>query len=254
MAFKNRFFPPILITSSARVMDNTVAMKSEIDRVFHTLEALKFWISITPNSKFVICDGSNYNFSKIIKESLPQASIECLYFMNNTERVKTQGKGYGEGEIIKFAITHSNEINQANCFVKCTGKLWVKNYLDCLKNWNGKFNTSGYFSNSFSKNKSKLEYLDTRFYITDLDFYKETLMNVHVKVGGSEGKSIENLFLEQILIEPKSNFLFGINPVIMGKSGASGNYYRNSLLRQLKDNLRYRLIKNNPKFSVYFND
>lgn len=99
--------PPILLTSSAIAMDPSVILKDQDMRIFYTLESLEKWLVIYPQGKFVLCDGSNFNFSPLIKLRFPTASIECLYFENDQNLIKLHGKGYGEGEIIRYALKHS---------------------------------------------------------------------------------------------------------------------------------------------------
>ena len=162
--------PPILLTSSVIAMDSSVALKSQESRIFHTLESIGKWGEISPNNQFVICDGSGFDFSPLLKEHFPNLNIESIYFMNDGDLIKKHGKGYGEGEIIRYALEHSQFLQKTDWFVKCTAKLWVNNFMSCLKQWNGEFVCKAFFANVFSFKTTSLEYIDTRFYISKKSF------------------------------------------------------------------------------------
>lgn len=244
--------PPILLTSSVVAMDKSVLLKDEQDRIFYTLESIGMWLKISPGSPLIICDGSNFDFGPLMKERYPKAIIESIFFMNDPLMLASHGKGYGEGEIIKYALKNSKLIAKSNFFVKCTAKLWVDNYGDCLKEWNGKFIGKAYFSNVFSLKKAKLVYFDTRFYMVDKHIYESYFINAHLSVGGVEGINIEDKFLMVCLKEKLYPILFRQAPIIRGVGGATGKYYRNHLTRRVKENLRNFILRHSKKFSHFF--
>lgn len=167
--------------------------------------------------------------------------------------MRLYGKGYGEGEIIRFALTHSAYLKDASCFTKCTAKLWVANYQKCMLQWNNKFLFKAYFSNVFSLKPSKLEYIDTRFYMIDKTIYMNFFSNAHLLANGSNKVIIEEEFLRIVLQEKFSHILFRDPPVICGVGGGSGLYYKNSIVRRAKEILRSRIVFANSKFQSLFN-
>ncbi len=246
-------YPPVLLTSSVVAMDSSVQLKAEKLRIFHTLESIENWLNIFPEGKYVICDGSGYDFSKLVLENFPKANIECLHFENDINLIRIHGKGYGEGEIIRHALAYSKILGNAQWFAKCTAKLWVNNFLQCTEEWNGKFLCQAYFSNVFSFRASRIEYVDTRFYLVDKNFYQRHLSRAHLGIGGTNGISIEDRFLESLMLERMRGFIFNSPPVVCGVGGGSGKYYKNSLTRQLKERLRSRILAFNSRFKVLFN-
>ena len=163
--------PPILLTSCVIVSDHSVSLKDENSRIRLTIESIEKWLAISSDLRLVICDGSNFDFSKIATEKFPQANIECLFFENDRKSVGLYGKGYGEGEIVKYALQNSVYLKESDFFAKCTAKLWVENFFECLKCWNGTFLCKGYFSNVFLLKKTQFSYVDTRFYLVNKSFY-----------------------------------------------------------------------------------
>jgi len=244
--------PPILLTSCVIVSDHSVSLADADSRIKFTLESISKWLSISPELRLVVCDGSNYDFSDLVRAKFPNAHIECLHFQNTIERVKKQGKGFGEGEIVNYAIQHSIYLNDAECFAKCTAKLWVENFFDCLKGWDGEMRCKGYFANVFSLRKTLFSYVDTRFYLANKSFYLEHFASAHTHVGGEKGLSLEDCFRDVIITERMGKILFNIAPVICGVGGGTGTYYKNNLRRKLKEALRILLVRRNKSFSHLF--
>lgn len=233
-------------------MDPTVLLADQGLRIYHTIESLRNWLKISPNSSYIICDGSNFNFSDLVREHFPEAKVECLYFKNQEDLIRLYGKGFGEGEIIKYALENSEFLRASTWFAKCTAKLWVENYLECLSEWNGNFLCKAFFSNIFSFKNVKLEYIDTRFYLINKSFYQHNFFEAHIGVGGSSGISIEDRFLAIILSNEFKHFLFKSPPTVCGVGGGSGKYYKNSALRRIKEQLRCLIAANIPRYRHFF--
>lgn len=244
--------PPILLTSSVIAMDQSVHLKDEKLRIFHTLESIKKWLDISPKNKYVLCDGSGFDFSSLVVEHFPNANIECLSFNNDPVLVKVHGKGFGEGEIIRYALGHSKTLHESQWFAKCTAKLWVDNFLECTKEWGGRFLCQAFFSNVFSLKKSRLEYIDTRFYLVEKKFYQKYFLNAHIDIGGCSGISIEDKFLDITRSTHLGGCIFSTPPVVCGVGGGSGKYYKNSSIRRIKERLRSWIVSHNSKFQYLF--
>jgi len=246
------YLPPILLTSSVIAMDSSVALRNEESRIFHTLESISKWSEISPKSKFVICDGSGFNFSSLVKSQFPSLSIESLYFMNDHELIKKHGKGFGEGEIIQFALAKSQFLYESDWFVKCTAKLWVENYDSCLRQWNSQFVCKAFFDNIFSLEDTHLEYIDTRFYMCNKSFYLKNFLDAYKNLSIDSGLSIEDEFLRILYSLNLKRYIFRDPPVIGGVGGGSGKYYKTSLLRRLKDYVRNQLACRSNKYRDLF--
>lgn len=244
--------PPILLTSSVIAMDSTVALKNQDKRIFHTLESIDKWSHISPSSKFVICDGSGFDFSPFLRKQFPNLIIESINFMNDGELIKKHGKGYGEGEIISYALKNSVFLQEADCFAKCTAKLWVENFSTCIRQWEGPFACKGFFANVFSFGKTFLEYIDTRFYLSEKNFYLNNFANAYQDLGVDDGSSIEEEFLKILHDLNLKHYMFNAPPIISGVGGGSGKYYNTSPVRQIKEVIRTQLVRRNPRFQNLF--
>jgi hypothetical protein len=199
----------------------------------------------------VICDGSGFDFSETVKVNFPSANIECIFFNNDAEQIKRHGKGYGEGEIIRYAIEHSRLMKESEVFIKCTAKLWVANFKQCLLQWNKQFICGAYFANVFSYKKTALQFIDTRFYITRKDFYVQHFSAVHIQLGNT-AQSIEDAFLDVIQNKKIKHILFRTPPVICGVGGGSGKYYKSGVIRVLKDRMRNWIARSTSQYKDLF--
>jgi len=243
--------PPLLLTSSLIPTDLSGNLNDPSMRMVHTIESISEWLRIDPHIQIVICDGSGFDFSETVKVNFPAANIECISFNNDAEKIKRHGKGYGEGEIIRYAIEHSRLMNESEVFIKCTAKLWVANFNQCLLQWNQQFICGAYFANVFSHKKTALQFIDTRFYITRKDFYLEHFSAVHVQLGNI-GQSIEDTFLDVIQNKKIKHILFRTPPVICGVGGGSGKYYKSGVIRVLKDRMRNWIARSTSQYNDLF--
>jgi hypothetical protein len=243
--------PPLLLTSSLIPTDLSGNLNDPSMRMMHTIESISEWLRIDPHIQIVICDGSGFDFSETVKVNFPAANIECIFFNNDVEQIKRHGKGYGEGEIIRYAIEHSRLMNESEVFIKCTAKLWVANFNQCLLQWNQQFICGAYFANAFSYKKTVLQFIDTRFYITRKDFYLKHFSVAHVQLGNTE-QSIEDAFLDVIQNKKIKHILFRTPPVICGVGGGSGKYYKSGVIRVLKDRIRNWIARSASQYSDLF--
>jgi len=245
--------PPVLLTSSVIAHDTEVALKDTDERLRLTLDCVGEWLRIDSSLQIVICDGSGFDFSALIRRRFPQASVECLFFNNDIDAVQRLGRGYGEGQIVRHAVEHSRCIAQAQCFAKCTAKLWVENFHACVAQWNGRLCLKGVFLDVFSPFKpTTLAYIDTRFYIAQLQVYRDLLMDVHARIDKDRGYGLEESFRDAVRSAALTGVLWRTPPVIAGVGGGIGVSYRNPVRRIVKERLRSLLVQRHPAFSSLF--
>jgi hypothetical protein len=244
---------PVLLTSSVIAYDTGVALNKTQERTDLALESIAQWLLVAPHTPLVLCDGSSFDFSSIVAQRFPLATIECLHFENRQDLVKTHGRGYGEGEIVRYALHHSRLIAQAGCFAKCTSKLWVENYQQCLSNWRGELLCKGVFLNVFSPFRdTRFAYIDTRFYVSSVAAYAQYFENAHLEIDVQKGRGLEECFFAIFQKQKIRNALCTVAPVIQGVGGGIGVHYRNPLTRRIKERLRLWLVQRTKAFSDLF--
>lgn len=244
---------PLLLTSSAVAHDRNVVLVDTAERVRLTLESIAQWRKIRPKAALVVCDGSSYDFKQDVARLFPDSNIECLSFENPQDLVQKYGRGYGEGEIVKFALENSHYIQTAGCFAKCSAKLWVSNFDAAMSAWNGRMLSKGVFLNVFTPFKPTVWlHTDTRFYVANTDFYQTYFLNAHHLLGINLGDSLEECFKQKILENNLTQLMFQRPPLIEGVGGGIGRAYRTPLHRRLKELLRLNLVRRNYFFSKLF--
>lgn len=99
------------------------AVQDKEERLAEYQSALEFYLS-TVKAKIVVVDNSGYEYNEI-RQRYPDR-LEILSFIGN--QYKNRGKGYGEGEIIRYALTNSEFLKEGNCVVaKVSGRHLVSN-------------------------------------------------------------------------------------------------------------------------------
>jgi hypothetical protein len=231
----------ILITSSVKVYAPYTLLRDEAQRVKLTLDALKEWAKIAHAHKIVICDGSNYDFTNDCKRLFPKNNIECLYFKNNTLLVSEFGKGFGEGEIVKFALENSLFLKQDDFFVKCSARIWVENFNEILSSWNGIFECDFGLKRNALRIPIIPYYVDTKFYIINKNFYLNNFLNCYKKVRDKKWNFLEHeIFKSLCNINKKVGYYFiSQKPTILGVSGTFDKKYNTSKSIILKKKLTH---------------
>ncbi len=237
--------------SAVYVSATNVALRDAALRVQLTLDSLSLWTSQYKGLRIVICDGSGYDFSNDIQNELPDANIECLHFYNDAKLVAKNGKGYGEGEIVDYALKHSKYLESAELFAKCTSKHFVSNLDAIMMKWNDNFLCECYFIKYWSLLKLELVFIDTRFYISNKTFYIRYLKDIHYKVRDSDNYYLEHVFKDAVLNNKISKIISPVPINLSGTSGSSGkssNPYRRAWIGYLKQFIRRFIIRMNPTY------
>ena len=238
---------PVLITSAINVSASHTVLIDVEDRLRLTLQSIEHWRSMPMVSYVVVCDGSGFDLRPYIcttGSDLSECDCEVISFTNNKEKVRSKGKGYGEGEIVNYALRHSQVLQGVRVFAKCTGKLWVENFSECLKNFNqvAAFDFCG---------NIKPKYIDTRFYIVDKEFYMTDLAELHHKVDDDNGFYLEHAFRDGLKKLKLSDYAMYPTPRVNGVSGSMGTTYKRRRVKSIIRDIRLLvLIKLGKLFNV----
>jgi GT2 family glycosyltransferase len=226
--FKKQKITPLVITSCVDVSAPLTHLNNPNERIQLTIEALKQWFLIDTKLPIVLCDGSGYDFTQVCQNKFPNANIECLFFKNDYHCVKIYGKGYGEGEIINYAIKHSKTLKKYHIFAKCTSKLWVTNFRELSKSQPKKIFCEIKFRGFSGLINNRPDYIDTRFFIVDKNYYLKKLSNAYQQVNDLKGFYLEHAFKEVIISNEinLSSLIFFCEPEVLGISGSTGECYK----------------------------
>lgn len=209
------------------------------------INALNFYLHKTSHS-IVFVDNSNSDISYLFKTYTQSGRLEYLSFNGNTR--KDRGKGYGECEIIQFALDHSKTIitSKDKRIVKVTGRLIVKNINLIISLHSIILNHNTIF---FSIN-SDLSFPDSRLIIAPTSFYS-LFLNSKEDIDDSKGYYFEHALIDTF---KKYRYIsyspFYVMPQIEGMSGSTGEIYKNGpitlsfCLRYVKYAIRQRRLFN----------
>lgn len=148
--------------------------------------------------------------------------LEILVFDGNKD--KTHGKGYGEMEIISYALAHSKFIiNRTSCrILKITGRLIVRNVVQILKHDRWHVFPSKSVVCVMSKD---LAFADSRVFLSSGAFLQSLALQKE-KVDDLHGVYFEHLLCRQIKEQADNCFFpFLAEPMIDGVSGSTGQAY-----------------------------
>lgn len=192
------------------------------ERLKQYIECIEFYLGKTGIKKIVFCENSNYKFdSRALYEMAKKNNkfFELLQFSGNYSQIVARGKGYGEGEIIEYAIENSKLLLNSKYFVKVTGRLIISNIDILYKRIDSDrayFNCNLYYYPS----------IDTKIYGMPIDLYKDTFLKAYCDVDDKENNYIESIFYNIIKKKHIKVFNFHKCPVFEGISGSSGfNYF-----------------------------
>lgn len=178
------------------------------------VDAIHYYINQT-NIHIVFCENSNTDISPLFNNAHDR--LEILTFHGNQN--KQRGKGYGETEIIEFALHHSSFIHENSIIIKITGRLIINNIHQII-------NTLKYdFDFVTCLFHSDLKFAESRIFCGTTAFYKEFLKNKEL-MNDSEGIFFEHV-LSSTVLESSLRFRpFTEEPLITGISGSTGEKYQ----------------------------
>lgn len=104
------------------------AIQNVDERLAHYRNALDFYLMRT-DYNVVFCENSGIDISGYYKKDIRNGRLEVLTYMGNNFD-KRRGKGYGESQIVAYAIQNSQKVKQASKFqpiVKISGRHVVDN-------------------------------------------------------------------------------------------------------------------------------
>lgn len=226
----------LLITASILPQEKRfLKLRDPKKRLQQYLDSLKFYITQTKFSKIVLCDNSNYDFPSSNISALAKKykkKVEILQFAGNTAKIAENGKGYGEGEIIEYALLHSKLLRNAEFFIKITGRLKVLNIDEIAK----KMNVEKIYINkeirNFQKNREQSKKMSTVLYGIPKKTYLSMFRDAYMDVCDKRGIYLEHIFYNRIMEKKITIYNMPRFPIIKGISGSLGSKYQASIGRE----------------------
>ena len=227
----------ILLTSCVNPNGMPFTALSDINvRKQQYLDALRFYVNNTP-LPIVYVDNSNVDIKEYnVISNIVDDRLELLSFDGNHN--KEHGKGYGELEIIDYAIKHSNIINSNKnvSIIKITGRLVIVNIMTILNQL--KYNILPSSNSVICSMNSDFSMADSRLLIAPLNFYKRLIEN-RMAINDSEGVYLEHVLCS--LIKKQNLYAFHTffsEPQYQGVSGSTNITYE-AKKHTFREKIRY---------------
>jgi hypothetical protein len=218
--------PPILITTAAKPPKEIpfLRMTNVATRAVAAKAAIFFWM-VQGAKQIVIADATgttllNPDDLSMVREMGVQ--VEQVSYLQDNALVTQRGKGYGEGQLIKYALDHSSILREQESFFKCTGKVFCRNFptiLEIVK----RRNLSSIFWRFLDDRIDHPPHADGRFFYVSRRFAEAVLIPAYLNANDSE-----NLPAEHFIFLALSNTLTSARaprPLLSGFAGGSGQQY-----------------------------
>jgi hypothetical protein len=219
----------LIITSAVHVNSNFTFLTDPEKRLQQYIESIKFYLSSAQIKNIIICDNSGYDYSsseeiKILAQQ-NNKHLECHNFHGDNENIFKKGKGYGEGEMLKYLFAESALLKQQTSFSKVTGRLFIKNIDQVLKKIKRDQN---YFQIIGMNPFKKKDRIDTRFYHCKTETFSHYLIYEYQKVDDNNGIYLEHLYYNALTLQRRLFHNFKTVPDFEGVSGSTGMSYKRS--------------------------
>ena len=215
----------IIITGTISPNDNIrdLNLRNVEERLGQYKNALEKTIDLLPGGKIVFCDNSGYDMSQLqyLYEAANKNNVclELVSFQGDTKNVALHGKGYGEGEIVKYVLANSKLATNENYMVKITGRLVVDNIAEIV----GRIKTDMAYFNI--PNIHRRDIYDTRLYAMPISVFKQYFLEKYKEVEDDKGYILECVYRDIILSNRLPSRNFPLYPRIVGQSGSGGIKY-----------------------------
>ena len=200
-----------------------LVIRNSIDRLGQYLSELEKLINKKPDAGIVFCENSGFGtdaFAETVELAKRNGiDMEVLSFQGNSEAVASKGKGFGEGEIVKYVLENSKLVHNENYMIKITGRLAVENISDIVS----KIKKDCVYFNI--PNIHRRDFYHTRLYAMPISVFKKFFIDEYRNVNDDAGYYLEYAYTDVIKRNKLAVRNFPRYPRIVGKSGSGGIVY-----------------------------
>jgi hypothetical protein len=215
----------LLLTASVVCNDPNTTLKSTDERRQSYVNAISDWLKKTSVENVVICENTgDMGLGEAVHEvaATQNKYVEYITYIGDAAMVHLRGKGYGDGEIIEYALDNSKALKEgAGGFFKATGRLNVANFDEIKRRIRGNENCFNLMSTVFRRDRQ----VDTRFFYVQQDYYRDKLLAAYKSVDDRNGHYLERQFYSVLTGDPHVK-KFPRLPEIVGASATMGENYR----------------------------
>lgn len=199
-------------------------MTDSVSRMIAAKAALYFWVT-QGVEQIVLADATGTNLLTAEEEAAideSESRVEQINYQQDSDLVVRNGKGYGEGKLVEYAINHSELLSRAEHFFKCTGKLYVRNF-PAVHSAIKANNLTNLFWRAMGDGTWLQPWTDTRFFYTSKSFATDHLLPAYFSSNDSTADICEYRLYDTVERNLKSGR--ALRPLVTGYAGASGEPY-----------------------------
>lgn len=215
----------VLITTANEPPNNVPYLKmTNIATRYLTAKASVFFWAACGVERIVIADATGtslLNQEDVQRLSQMGVMVEQISYFQNEDLIKAKGKGYGEGELIKFALENSTFLKNENNFFKCTGKVYCRNFESVL-GLIRENNIQHIFWRYLGEGDSLAPWADMRFFYTTKKFCEENLIPAYLNSDDSQAAAEYFCFN---MLNDKLPAAKALRPLLSGFAGSTGEKY-----------------------------
>ncbi|HEY6921847.1 MAG TPA: hypothetical protein VI653_00140 [Steroidobacteraceae bacterium] len=155
--------------------------------------------------------------------------IEQLAYKQDDMLLAQRGKGFAEGQLIKFALEQSQLLARSAAFFKCTGKVFCRTFL-VIQDLIARNNIANMFWKLSDGSPMAENLVDARFFYTSRGDFHRLLLPAYEQA--TETRILEYnllLSLDALLLKGTS-----LRPQLSGFAGGTGKQYPESYLGDLE--------------------
>lgn len=221
----------LVITSSVYVNTRYTALLDAGERERQYFDALEFYIRQTPFQRIIVCDNSGYIYPPSLLRLADEhhKQLELLSFTGDKTAMERHGKGYGEGEIMKFVMSHSRLLQEVEGFLKVTGRLKLINTEKLLRradHHQNYFIPVSLIRPRWLVPPAARPCVEIRVYYTTKDVFKAVLLDAYLTVSDDRTYFLEHAYHDALASSTVKLQCFPLAPEIIGTSGSNGWSFR----------------------------
>ena len=221
----------LVITSSVYVNTRYTALLDAGERERQYFDSLEFYIRETPFQKIIVCDSSGYIYPGSMRWLAEEhhKQLELLSFNGDKAAMEQHGKGYGEGEIMEFVLTHSHLLKEVEGFLKVTGRLKLINAEKLLQKAHHQqnyFMPISLIRPRWLVPPAARPCVEVRVYYTTKDVFKNVLLDAYLNVSDDKTYFLEHAYHDALAASAVKVQCFPLAPEITGTSGSNGWSFR----------------------------
>lgn len=214
----------LITTANKPPKDVPFLQMTNVAMRYVTAKASVFFWAAHGIEKIVIADATGgylLDSEEILLLKQMGVDVEQISYYQNEDLIKSKGKGYGEGELLKFAIENSIFLKSESNFFKCTGKVYCRNFETILQMIKQN-NVQNIFWRHLGEGDSLQPWADMRFFYTTKIFCKEILIPAYLK--SDDRIAAAEYFCFNALNE-KLSTAKALRPLLSGFAGGTGKQY-----------------------------